>query len=153
MEQRITKLNWKRTMYIAVKCRWIFIFILLCLIFSRFLILFIYTITSDIGKFIYNIHFHFWMPGVHCSRASSSESFLLGTEKFWSPFPKSCFISKSRKPYVNLILWWGKITLSLLIYSKLCKNSKSFSFSWKLSECTLWKFLVPRPRGTQVTSP
>ena len=45
LEQMITKLDWKSTMYSVVKCPWIFIFILLCLIFSRFLILFIYIIS------------------------------------------------------------------------------------------------------------
>ena len=44
MEQRIKKLYWKSTMYSVVKCPWIFIFILLCLIYSRFLILIIYII-------------------------------------------------------------------------------------------------------------
>ena len=44
VEQTITKLDWKSTMYDVVKYHWIFIFILLCLIFSQFLILFIYII-------------------------------------------------------------------------------------------------------------
>ena len=44
VEQRIAKLDWKITMYRVVNCPWIFIFILLCLILSRFLILFIYII-------------------------------------------------------------------------------------------------------------
>ena len=33
LEQNITKVDWKSTMYSAVKCPWIFIFILFCLIF------------------------------------------------------------------------------------------------------------------------
>ena len=45
VEQRIAKLDWKSTVYSIVKCPWIFIFILLCLMFSQFSIL----------------------PGVHCS--------------------------------------------------------------------------------------
>ena len=48
IEQNITKLDWKSTMYSVVKSLEIFIFILLCLIFSRFLILFIYVI--NIGQ-------------------------------------------------------------------------------------------------------
>ena len=47
VEQGVTKLNWKSTIYSVVKCPWIFHFILLCLIFSRFLILFIYI--TNIG--------------------------------------------------------------------------------------------------------
>ena len=47
MEQRIKKLYWKSTMYSVVKCPWIFIFILLYLIYSRFLILIIYI--TNIG--------------------------------------------------------------------------------------------------------
>ena len=47
VEQRITKLNWKSTMYSVTKCPWILIFILLRLIFSRFLIVFIYI--TNIG--------------------------------------------------------------------------------------------------------
>ena len=43
-EQRITKLDWKSTMYSIIEYLWIFTSILLCLIFSRFLILFIYII-------------------------------------------------------------------------------------------------------------
>ena len=48
VEQRITKLDWKRTMHSLVKCPYIFIFVLLFLIFSWFLILFIYII--NIGQ-------------------------------------------------------------------------------------------------------
>ena len=44
VEQRIIKLEWESTMYSFVKCPWIFIFLFLCLIFSRFLIPFIYII-------------------------------------------------------------------------------------------------------------
>ena len=44
VKQRITKLDWKSTMYSVAKCPRIFIFILLCLIFSWFLMLFIYII-------------------------------------------------------------------------------------------------------------
>ena len=41
VEQRITKLDWKITIYTVVKCPWIFIFIFLCRIFSWFLIIFV----------------------------------------------------------------------------------------------------------------
>ena len=44
VEQRITNLDWKSTMCSVVKCPWIFMFILLCLIFFGILILFIYII-------------------------------------------------------------------------------------------------------------
>ena len=44
LEQKITKVDWKSTMYSAVKCPWIFVFILFCVIFYLFLLLFIYTI-------------------------------------------------------------------------------------------------------------
>ena len=44
LELKITKADWKSTMYSAVKCPWIFIFILFCVIFYLFLLLFIYTI-------------------------------------------------------------------------------------------------------------
>ena len=55
VEQRITKLDWKNTMYIVVKCPWILIFILLCLIFSRFLILFIYIINISYWQVLFII--------------------------------------------------------------------------------------------------
>ena len=47
LEQKITKLDSKSTMYSAVKCLQIFIFVLLCLIFSLYLLLFIYTINNE----------------------------------------------------------------------------------------------------------
>ena len=55
VEQRITKLYWKSTMYSVVKCPWIFIFILLCLIFSQFLILFIYIINIGYWQALFTI--------------------------------------------------------------------------------------------------
>ena len=53
---RITKIDWKSTMYSVVKYPWIFSFILWCLIFSWFLILFIYIINNRYWYvlFIYN---------------------------------------------------------------------------------------------------
>ena len=44
LEQKITKVNWKSTLYNTVNCLWIFIFILFYLIFCLFLLLFIYTV-------------------------------------------------------------------------------------------------------------
>ena len=51
LEQKITKVDWKSTMYSAVKCPWIFIFILFRLIFSVFIALLFTQLTSNIGKF------------------------------------------------------------------------------------------------------
>ena len=42
VEQRFAKIDWKSNMHSIVKCPWIFILIVLCLIFSRFLTLFFY---------------------------------------------------------------------------------------------------------------
>ena len=51
LEQKITKVDWESTMYSAVKCPWIFIFILFRLIFSVFIALLFTQLTSNIGKF------------------------------------------------------------------------------------------------------
>ena len=69
VEQRIIKLDWKSTMHSVVKCPKIFIFIFLCLIFSQFLILFVYLI---------NIR-HWQVPFItqeHLGKPSSTTSFF-----------------------------------------------------------------------------
>ena len=69
VEQRIIKLDWKSTMHSVVKCPKIFIFIFLCLIFSQFLILFVYLI---------NIR-HWQVPFItqeHLGKPSSATSFF-----------------------------------------------------------------------------
>ena len=53
LEQKITKLDWKSTMYNVVKYPWIFIFVLLCLIFSRFLILFMCIINIGYWQILF----------------------------------------------------------------------------------------------------
>ena len=67
MEQRITKLDWKSTMYSVVKYPKIFIFMLLCLILYWFLV-------RKVAGSIYNMgtirkillcNFHLEMVGVH----------------------------------------------------------------------------------------
>ena len=47
LEQKITKVDWKSTIYSAIRCPWIFIFILFFVIFYLFLFFFIYTININ----------------------------------------------------------------------------------------------------------
>ena len=78
-ERKIAKLDWISTICSVVKCPGIFIFIQLCLIFSGFLILFIYLINIVYWQVLYItvykiVHrkFQFLMLGIHCSCTCST---------------------------------------------------------------------------------